>query len=245
VLWLNEMTKAPGSNWKTDKFSYIYGIGWDPQVLQVDPKGPYSTLAALKGGKNLKFAVSSAQGNFALGIMTVARALGIEGKVIPGMKGEAECALSVKQGESAALVTPLTPAIRTRDSIGLKPVAVLAGKRDSRLPEVPALGELIPLKEEDKFLIEQVWGELMRSTWVNIGPPGLSSDKLTYLRKTADKIVASPDVIPKLPGVMLYTPTSQDMLSGERLQKLADEIRKLESKISGAFADMITRYLKM
>ena len=85
----------------------------------------------------------------------------------------------------------------------------------------------------------------MRSTWVNLGPPAIPQDRLAYLRKTADKIVAKPDVVAKMPGVMLYTPTPQDLLSGEKLQKLGDETRKLEPKISAAFSEMIAKYLKM
>lgn len=184
----NEIMDDPAAAYEIDKFSYIMAIGHRLSYLMVAPDGPYQSVAELKAGENLLFGGSSPSGIVSLGGMTICEMLDLDCRVVTGINGESDRALAVKRGEIAGYAMTLDAA-RTSIEAGLvKPLLVLAAKRDNEMPEIPAITELGNMTEGEIELSE-LWETALAASNVLTAPPGIPENRLTFLRDLANEWV--------------------------------------------------------
>jgi tripartite-type tricarboxylate transporter receptor subunit TctC len=182
----NKVMDEPAAAYEVDDFSYIMRIGQMPYYFMTSPDGPYQSIADLRAEKDVKIGGSSPSGTVSLGGMTVAQLLDLDATVVTGIDGESQRSLAVKRGEIAGYVISVQTARASIDSGMVRPMLVLATKRDPRMPEVPAITEQGNMTEEEVALAE-LWEEALVYSNMLVAPPGMPQDRLTYLRGLAEK----------------------------------------------------------
>lgn len=114
----NEILKAPGVQYETDKFNYVSDVHPATSMFQLSPKCPYKTLDALRKAKGLRAGGTSAKGALAVGSAVMMEILGLDGKVITGFTDILEA------NDSALLASALGDIARAR---GMSEVARASG----------------------------------------------------------------------------------------------------------------------
>ena len=219
---LNKINELPGADYELDKFGYLMGIHKEMMSFFVAAKGPYQSIADLKAGKNLKIASSSAAGAFTMGGATVAHILELDAKVVPGYKGPPGVVLATEQGETVGVAMPIATSMSFYKAGRIKPLFIIGSKRISVWPDVPAITELVTVTGEGKELIA-MW-DTMSSTYTVLTPPGIPEDRMTFLRRAFDKIMADPEFraeMDKIAGRKIEV-----YMNGEEMLKKVTELSK-------------------
>ncbi len=176
----NEILKAPGVQYETDKFNFIADISPAGKVFQLSPKSPYRTLDALRKAKGLKAGGTSAKGSLAMSSAVMFEVLGLDGKVITGFKGKKDLVLSLARGEVDCLVSGDDSALKDEQDGYVVPFMTTGNKRSALLPHVPALPEFgVKVAKEMEAAFKFVTFAGMAVAM----PPGVAPERVEYLRK--------------------------------------------------------------
>ncbi len=235
---LNQIMGNAAVDYEADKFTFLHGVAREYQTLFVKADGPYQSIADLQAGKNMKIPATSPSGGFALGAVTAIFLLDLDAKVVPGLKSPAACQLSVIQGESAAHASVAPVALEAVRSGQLKPLFVIGPERDTTLPDVPAITELITFTGEKAELIE-TWGHMGQIRTV-FGPPGIPKDRLDFLQKAFAEISKDPEFIQGMQKILGYQ--GAPILTGEEVLKDTKALIDNKEQIRAAFEDLFRRF---
>lgn len=240
-LAMNKINEAPGADYQLENFPYLMGIGKEPMAFFVSAARSYTSLAALKAGKNLKIAGTSARGNISIGGMSVAHLLDLDAKVVTGYKGPEGALLSVAQGETVGSNLPITAGLVGTKAGQIKPLFVLSTERFSAWPDVPALTELVTLTGEKKDEIEKWRG--LSNIMVFYSSPGVPKDRASFLREIFDKIMAKPEFrsdVDKIHGYQV-----KDYFTGQEVSKMMGDLAKGADSYRAIFARLVEQYAAM
>lgn len=236
---LNKIMGEPGADYEPEKFSYIAGIFNDSMSFCVAAKGPYSSIADLKAAKNIKLGGTSPAGNISLGGMSVIKILGLDAMLVTGSKGTAPLMLSIQQGEVAGAILTLSTALRGMKNGAIKPLFVLGTNRESALPGVPALSELVQLKADGKRMVD-IWNKIPQSR-VFFSTPGTPQNRISYLREIVSrKIFTDPSFRERIDKIVDFK--NEAYLTGGEMQKNITSIMKDQKEIRMIFQGLIDRY---
>ncbi len=228
----NEILKAPGVQYETDKFNFLADVYPAVKVFQLSPKLPYKTLSALREARGLKAGGTSAKGALAMSSAVMLEVLGLEGKVISGYKGKKELTLAMARGEIDFVVTSDNAAMRDEKDGYVVNLMVLSDKRSAVIPHVPALAELGVTVPKDK-------GPVYR--FINSGgmavatSPGVPQERVEYLRAAFQRLSKNQDL---RKAVEKLTGTSKDFVSGKEVQEEMGEIKsdkEMAAKLDALF----------
>jgi tripartite-type tricarboxylate transporter receptor subunit TctC len=229
----------PGAAYESEKYSYVIGLGREPEIFVVAAKGPYNSMADLKAGKKLRLGSGQPADNIALATMTVIHCLDLDAKLIAGSKGMAPLIMSIMQGEVIGAAIPLAPTLRYIEQGQVKPLFAVSGKRVSALPNVPALTELVPLKGEKIELIK-MWDDTFFQSWLVFAAPEIPKDRLNFLQQTFGRMVKDPETNKQLNNVWGYK--NEIILSGDELVEITKSMAKDKVKIKRLFEKLIDQY---
>jgi tripartite-type tricarboxylate transporter receptor subunit TctC len=176
----NEITKAPGTLYQTDKFHFVADVYPAVKVFVISPKLPYKTLDALRQAKGLRAGGTSARGDLALNSAVMLEVLGLDGKVITGFNGKKDMTLALARGEVDIAVTPDDTSVSDEKDGYLINLFTVAGKRSIVLPKVPSLSEIGAKVPKE---LEAVHKFIMTGGMAVALPPGVPPDRVEYLRK--------------------------------------------------------------
>lgn len=185
ALIANDILKAPGVAYESEK--YLYLADWGPALLamQISPKLPYKTLEELRKAKGLKGGGTSAKGSLATGAALMIELLGIDGKVVTGYKGKKEMVLDLGRG-AVDFITPSDSSGQRDEKDGFAVTLLIAdNERSPVLPDVPSLADLgvkIPkeLEAAHRFITAQGYAVAL--------PPDVPKDRVEYLRNIMQKL---------------------------------------------------------
>lgn len=211
----NDILKAPGAIYETDKLSFlgdIYPSG--NKVLQTSPKASYKTLEALRQAKGLKAGATSAKGTFATTTAVTFELLGLDGKVVTGFKGGAGLRLALTQGEVDFIAFSDDTAQKEEADGSAVNVLILGNEKSLTVPNVPTISELgvkIPkeLEAAHQFIISAGYAAAL--------PPEVPQDRIEYLREVFQKLGSNIEVQKELQNA--NQGPQRPFMSGKALQE--------------------------
>jgi tripartite-type tricarboxylate transporter receptor subunit TctC len=232
----NKVFDEPVAEYEIDKFSYIMSIGRRLTHFYVSPEGPYQSVVDLQTAKDLKLGATSPSGYISLADLTIIKLLGLDAKVITGFEGGA-LSLAVKRGEVTGYAVEFSQA--NVEAGLIKPLFVLATERDPRMPDVPAITELVDLSGEDLELVK-LWETALVNSSLFIAPPDIPEDRLVFLRDLANKWAQDEGFRQEIDAVS--GEEVQAYMTGEELTKAMQDTAAVLAKFQAVFADLIEKY---
>ena len=138
----NDILKAPGVLYETDKLNFIADVAPGTKVFQLSPKHPYKAIVALKKAKGLRGGGTSAKGSLAVSSAVIIEVLELDGKVITGFQGKKNLTLALGRGEIDFMVTnDHGSEMDEKDGYAIN-FAIIGDKRSVSIPHVPTLSEM-------------------------------------------------------------------------------------------------------
>jgi tripartite-type tricarboxylate transporter receptor subunit TctC len=227
---LNDLAKAPGIRYKAAEFTYITDLMVEASAMFTKPGSKYADLETIRQAKGLKAGGTSARGFFATAASVMFEIMGVDGKVIPGYKGPPKLVLALGQGEVDVITWQAAASLKKIKDGSIKPIFVIGDQRFPAMPDVPTFRELggrIPDALADAYQLISWSGQAV------MGPPGVPSTKLGFLRDTFQQLGKNPNLqndIKKAVGY--YSPFEQ----GEKMQANIEKIlssKALSSQLKG------------
>jgi tripartite-type tricarboxylate transporter receptor subunit TctC len=129
------------SRFDVEKFTWLSQIAVTPYILSVNSKGPYQSVAALKGAKeSLKYPVTSPNSTAYVAGKIMAAAIGLNVKFLPGYKGSSKTSLSIIRGDTHMSLFAVRQHAKYAKGGDLK--GVLSFEEKSPFPGIPTVREI-------------------------------------------------------------------------------------------------------
>ncbi|MCL5960765.1 MAG: tripartite tricarboxylate transporter substrate-binding protein [Chloroflexi bacterium] len=195
----NDILKAPGVQYATEKFNWIADVFPAGKVMQVSPKMTYKTLDELRKAKGLKGGGTTAKGALAVSAAVMMDVLGLDGKVVTGFKGKKDLVLAVTRGEVDFLVSSDTSAQKDEDDELLKNFLVVTKEKSRVVPNLPTMYDMgVKVPQEKVAMVEYI---LAAGSAVAL-PPDVPADRVEYLRKVFLKVSDNKDMQAEIKKIM-------------------------------------------
>lgn len=237
AVLFNDLLKAPGVQYVSEKFLYVADMSPDSYGLFVSPKRPYRSLDDLRKAKGLKLAGTSAKGMMAVTSAVLLEVLGLDGKVITGYDGATRAMLAVAQGELDLMPIRCTTAMLKVKAGDMIPLFNIPNERTKVFPDLPTMGEFgakVPKELEDAHNAVSYSGLAVAL------PPGVAQDRLEYLREIFNRLNTNKDLqgqMVKVGGVF------QEFVAGKELQNRI--IKMKANQALGSQLDALLNKYKM
>jgi tripartite-type tricarboxylate transporter receptor subunit TctC len=219
-LALAQIMKAPGVRYDCRKFGWLGSINQDVRFLAVANDSPHKSIADLKKLKPPKAATTEVTAPAGPALAIAIEALNMENtRIVAGYPGSSEVILAVRRGEADFSVRATAHLVGK--NVFLRPLVVIDKKRAPEFPDIPAITEF-DIKPEAKRMMEIVMsGKASERSLIT--PPGVSSEKIIFLRKLARTCFQDPDLLKTAKKMAL--PISP--LTGEDAERGVNNILKL------------------
>jgi tripartite-type tricarboxylate transporter receptor subunit TctC len=237
----NKVLDEPAAEYNLEKFSYLMSIGCRQDYFFVSPDGPYQSVADLQAGRDLKIGGASPSGPISLGGLTVIKLLGLDAKVITGIRMESDRILAVKRGEVVGYVQAIPATRPSMDAGMIKPMFVIATERDPLMPDVPAITELVNLTGED-LALAKLWETTLVGSSLFFASPGVPDDRLAFLRNLANKWVQDEGFREEMNALMGYEVQAHEYITGEEVTQAMLDMATTLNEFQAIFADLIEQY---
>jgi tripartite-type tricarboxylate transporter receptor subunit TctC len=203
ALYFDQLVKRAEVQFDWAKFAWIGSPEQNDALHYMRADTPYQTLEDIRNAKEPPRCGSSGTGTTGHYIpRLLEETLGLKHKIVGGYQGGSEIDLAVERGEVQCW-SPLIATFFGREPYigwykkGFVRVLVQMGKkRDSRLPNVPTIYELMEqykTPESGRRLAKVVLTAATLGRPI-VAPPGLPSDRLKLLRDAYDKTLKSPEL---------------------------------------------------
>jgi tripartite-type tricarboxylate transporter receptor subunit TctC len=183
-----------GLRFDIKKFSWLGRVVSDAQVLTLRKDFPVDDAKGLlKLKKPLRVgAGGKGSGNY-LVAMVLKNVTGMPMEIILGYDTTAEIDLSIARGELDAVCGSYGPRLAVLKSGEQKMGLLVTGAKPPEYPNVVSVEELI--SSENSRIILSSFNALLETGRAMAGPPGISNDRLDFLRNIFKKAINDPDVI--------------------------------------------------
>lgn len=187
----NDILKAPGVRYESEKFHYLADITPARKIFQISPKTPYRTLDAVRQAKGLRGGGTSARGALVMGAVVLTEILGLDAKVIAGFGGRKELTLGLGRGEADFMISIETGAKKDEQDGYVVNLFAVTDERANGLPDLPTMFELgakvsKELEAAHKFVS-------VDGTAVAVAP-AVPQERVDFLTKAFDKIGTNKDL---------------------------------------------------
>ncbi len=231
----NDILKAPGVQYETDKFNFVADVYPSGKVLQISPKLPYTTLEGLRKAKGLRGGGTSAKGSLAVSGAVLLEILGLDGKVITGFNGKKDLTLAIARGEIDFMVTSDSTALRDEKDNYVVNVMIVGDKRSVVVPKVPLLSELgVNVPKE----MNPVYRFVTSGGMAVVLPPGVPGERIEYLRKAFQNLSNNRELQKAMEKI---TGTKTSFTPGAELQQEMVEI-KADKELATKLAVIFKKY---
>jgi tripartite-type tricarboxylate transporter receptor subunit TctC len=231
---LAQLTGQAGVRYDMQKFAYLGGTGFSPDVLVVGAKSPMKTVRDIAARKDqMLWAATGPMDGLSDGAAIICEALAIKCKVIMGYRTTNDAALALARGESEAMLTNESSAYNYLKSESVYPVAVMSQKRSRFFADTPTIFETPNLTADQKFWFTlrsdiDVFGRVL------VAPPGMSQERVAFLQKATKAALTDPDLIAEGEKSLRYI----EYQDAEAIQKLQAHIfvkvdKTLRERING------------
>lgn len=227
----------PGTEYTVDKFNYIGAIGEESTIFWISKNNPINTIDDLKKAKGLKFVATSPQGMRAVNMLVAAYVLDLDAKLITGLQGGTDCDMAIIRGEATATAASSSSYNKGVKAGTHKGIFVIDTKRSAGAPDVPALTEVAKLPKDRQDLLELMC--TFRPSKSFFAPPGISKEKLDFLRQAFNTIVKRSDFNDDV--VKLWY-QGVPVVDGKTLQQQAETARKSKKVWQDSFNRLFDKY---
>lgn len=232
----NDLLKAPGVKYETEKFNFLADVNPTNAIFQVSPKLAARTIDALRQAKGLKAGGTSARGSLAVNSAVATELLGLDAKVVTGYDGKKAATMALARGEVDFFVGTDASAQKDESDGYIVNLFALASQRSLLIPNVPTIFELgwkVPKELEGPF------GYLGLGGTSAILPPGVSQDRVDYLRKMFQKLGDDKELLKEREKIASGPPSA--FILGKELQ---DRMIKMkgDKALAKQLEDIFTRH---
>lgn len=234
----NKILDEPAAKYEIERFSYIMSVSRRQTYFWVSPEGPCQSIADLKTGKDLKLGATSPSGYLSLAGLTVIKLLGLDATVVTGFGG-GDSTAAVKRGELIGYASSYQRASVEADMVTA--MFVLATERDSLMPDVPAITELVNLSGEDLELV-RLWEIKLAPSALFLAPPGMPEDRLEFLRTLAEKWSQDEEFLKEINHAAGYQVQPEEYVTGNELAQAMLDMSVQLSEFQSLFAELIKEY---
>jgi tripartite-type tricarboxylate transporter receptor subunit TctC len=228
-LYLMQMVGQAEVKFDVRKFNWLGSQETGQMMLYIRADSPYKSMDDIvKAKEPPKCGGSGTADQTALLTRLLEETVGAKFTRVLGYKGGSEVDLAMERGEVICRATRITVHFSREpflswDKKGFDRHLVQAGsKRDTRLPEVPTLVELM-----DQYKTSEVGRRFARVVLAGdelgrpmVAPPGVAADRVKTLRDAYAKSLKDPDLIAEVNKSRLDMEPS----SGEEIQALYKEL---------------------
>jgi len=219
-LPLTQAIGTSGVKFDCTRFNWMVSIVRDTHVIGVAPDSPYNSLKDLQALKSLKGGTTDVTSPLGQPLVMAAEALGMDHmKIVSGYPGTSECFLAVQRGEVDFTAGSIHHFLKKKAP--LRPLATISEKRNSKLPDVPALTEF-EIKKGAERMLEILFAARGSGRGI-ITAPGVPKEKVGFLRKILLDCLEDRELLEKAKKVNLDI----DPLSGEEAQEIAEKAMRL------------------
>lgn len=195
-MLLEQLFESPGVEYRPDKLEWIVAYANDAYVLSISTKLPYKSIDELKQVKGLKFGATDAKSCPGMGAAIVAELFQLQdAKLVTGFTSGNDVGIAVGRGELDGYVFSAARMANDVKKGWAKPFMVLAPERVQAFPDTPTILELLPAEVSPK--VKQML-DLYFNLKATIGiftSPGLSADKLKFIRDSFNKISTNESLV--------------------------------------------------
>lgn len=229
-----KLTDDPAIRFDLTKFPIVARVNTAPRVLIVYPDGPFKTMADFANPPKTIFIGANGKTDGASDTSAVVcHALKLPCKIMIGYPSSKEFSMAAIRGEVDGTILVDDSAMRYSDNGQLRALAVMSRERAPLMPKVPTIFE------ELKLDAEAIWWLDFREDLRKIGrllvtPPGVSKERLAYLRAVTKKILNDKDALAE------FEQRNQPALYGD-----PEEMTRLVTKaLDGSIGETRLRELK-
>ena len=238
ALWPSWMLDLEGVQYDVTKFEYLGGINAAYMGLFVNPKGPYTSVEALKkADKQVKFAVSGIASLPAVTILNTIEVLGLNAMLAGGYKNTAATATAVVQGEADGGSCDLQAALNYEKGGQAKVLMIQGYERDPYFPNVPCLADFAKIPDTAMKLLKG----LPSNGRLFFAPPGTPKETVQFLRESIAATLANKDLQAAIVKIATYWPGT---LSGEEAEKMAADVGQNKSASLSYYKSLVAKYVK-
>jgi tripartite-type tricarboxylate transporter receptor subunit TctC len=229
---------APGIKMDLDKIGFIGSFGRSPGAFVVANDSPYKTVEDLRKAAAAKKRIGATAPSSAAAVYSEIslETLRIGGKIVYGYEIP-EMSLATKRGEIIAYALPASAAYKDVQSGFSKIFAVVTLERGAWFPDAPIIADLVNLTPREKSLLE--FAALLEDTKVFFTPPDFPKDKLEYLRRSFDKIMAMPEFVKQISPRF---PVWEKPLTGEQHEIMTKKALKVSPEILKMVKELYPKY---
>jgi tripartite-type tricarboxylate transporter receptor subunit TctC len=230
AIYLDQLVGRKEVQFDYAKFSWIGSTDRSNNLLIMRADTPYKTLRDVHDSTQVPKCAATGTGSIAYYMpKLLEETVGTKFDVVTGYPGGPEMDLAVERNEAQCRAFTLTaflsnrePYLSWRKNRFVRVLVQTGSKRDSRLPEVPTLNELMDeykTPESSRRLAKLVLasGDLGRPI---MGPPGVPADRVKILRQAFLKALSDPELL----AIAEKQRLEIEPTSGEELEALAKEV---------------------
>ena len=228
-MYLQQLVGVPEVKFDVRKFNWLGSQERGQMMLYIRSDSPYKSIDDIvKAKEPPKCGGSGATDQTALLTRLLEETIGAKFIRVLGYPGGSEVDLAMERGEVVCRATRITvhfsrEPFLTWEKKGFDRHLVQAGqKRDSRLPDVPTIYELM-----DKYNSSEVSRRLTRVILAGdelgrpmVAPPGVRVDRVRILREAYNKALTDPELIAEVKKSRLDMEPS----TGEEIEALIREV---------------------
>jgi tripartite-type tricarboxylate transporter receptor subunit TctC len=192
---LGQLLEQDNIRYDLTKFDHLGVISAYPWIWLSSPKSGIKTAAdAMKPGTKIRWGGTGPSDGPADGAALTCTALKLNCQTILGYRSSGEIALGMERGEVDGLYVSDSSAANFVHSGQAHPVASMARKRSSLMPDVPTIYEQV------KLTPDQEWWFDFRANLNDLGrilvtQPNTPPDRIAFLREAVRKALTNPALI--------------------------------------------------
>ena len=210
----------------------IQGAEWRELVVS-----PGTTVDDLRNKKDLKLGATNVGGAIFTGDIVFIELLDLDAKIVAGFEWS-ELPLAMDRGEIDGWSSETSDTSYLVDKGFADPIISGTFERSEFYPDLPAITELVDLTPEKEQLLTFLTSAFARGRSFYT-TPGVPADRLDYLRRAFDKIMATPSFKDQLSRVFKVWTTPWD---GEKVTKDVDTVMGLSPEIVDSVKNLMPKY---
>jgi len=191
-LILAQLSGSEAVQFDTTRLVYLGRAATEPRVLIVGTHSGIDTAEDLKNlGRSFVYPSQGTDEDF-YSMVVLARALGMELKLIMGYDGNADTAMAVIRGDGDGQITSWRASLGIIDAGDERPVLTLGAGRHPSYPDVPTATEVSLPESRDAVAAITNMLDMHRGFF---GPPGLDAQATGELRAAIAAAFEDPELI--------------------------------------------------